>query len=660
MSIIVPRTCTEILPENPDPRREPAYGPLDTFRSAPAYVLLGDPGSGKSTAFCVEAEALGEDTVLISARDLLTFGVDNHPEWQGMTLFIDGLDEIRVGSDDRRKALDGIRHHLDALGRPRFRISCREADWLGNNDRTALTSVSTDQKVMTLRLNPLTDDDVAQILDGHPSVNDARGFMAVARERGIDGLLSNPLTLDMLARAVGVDGAWPRSKLETFELACRQLAVEKNEEHVHGDRPPPQDQLLDPAGQLCAYQLISGAVGLSLRYEDADADYIAPDAQIGITLGMARHALETRLFVSAGNGRFMSIHRHIAEFLGARHLAQQINDGLPTARVLSLITGGDGSVVTALRGLSAWLAAHCPAAQDRLIDSDPVGVGLYGDLRSFKTEEKRKLLLSLNPEVGYQRNVPVFVPLATPDMQCALRDFLVDQRRDLDHQRVTGFILRVLRQAEPLAGLYQTFLDVVYDDSWLPWVAEAALAAFIHAAADTEDGTSKLKQLMADIRDGRLHDPDDEMLGLLLTSLYPQKIPPSDIWDHLHPGRNPDLIGAYHLFWARGIFQRSSYEDMAELMDQLYERMPDLRRAFNVNNLGPLPARLLARALQTTGDQQDHARLCNWLEVGGASLNPGGLCGQMDRFPDARLAATAPRNTKSRLLGGSPPLSGRR
>ena len=212
MSIIVPRTCTEILPENPDPRREPVYGPLDVFRSAPAYVLLGDPGSGKSTAFSVEAEALGEDTVLISARDFLTFGVDNHPEWQGKTLFIDGLDEIRVGSDDRRKALDDIRHHLDALGRPRFRISCREADWLGNNDRTALTSVSTDQKVKTLRLNPLTDDDVAQILDVHHNVEDARGFMAVARERGVDGLLSNPLTLDMLARAVGVDGAWPRSK----------------------------------------------------------------------------------------------------------------------------------------------------------------------------------------------------------------------------------------------------------------------------------------------------------------------------------------------------------------------------------------------------------------------------------------------------------------
>ena len=145
MSIIVPRTCTEILPESPDLPRESVCGPLDTFRAAPAYVLLGDPGSGKSTAFGVEAKTLGEDAVLVSARDFLTFGVDNHPEWQGKILFIDGLDEIRVGSDDRRKALDEIRHHLYALGRPRFRISCREADWLGNNDRNSSESRGNEQ-----------------------------------------------------------------------------------------------------------------------------------------------------------------------------------------------------------------------------------------------------------------------------------------------------------------------------------------------------------------------------------------------------------------------------------------------------------------------------------------------------------------------------------
>ena len=58
------------------------------------------------------------------------------------------------------------------------------------------------------------------------------------------------------------------------------------------------------------------------------------------------------------------VHRHIAEFLGARHLAQLIDGagGLPIQRILALITGADGGVVTEMRGLSAWLAAQCPRA----------------------------------------------------------------------------------------------------------------------------------------------------------------------------------------------------------------------------------------------------------------------------------------------------------
>ncbi|MCY4560233.1 MAG: hypothetical protein OXF79_28525 [Chloroflexi bacterium] len=155
MSVPVPRTCTEILLENSDQRREPLCGPLDTFQSVPAYVLLGDPGSGKSTAFCVEAEALGEDAVLMSTREFLRSYANRGGDWQGKTIFIDGLDEMRAGSGEPRAVLDRLWMALDTLGRPRFRISCREADWLGSNDRTALASVSPDFQVTALRLNPL-------------------------------------------------------------------------------------------------------------------------------------------------------------------------------------------------------------------------------------------------------------------------------------------------------------------------------------------------------------------------------------------------------------------------------------------------------------------------------------------------------------------------
>ncbi len=503
MSVPVPRTCTEILLENSDQRREPLCGPLDMFRSVPAYVLLGDPGSGKSTAFCVEAEALGENAVLKSTREFLRSYANRGGDWQGKTIFIDGFDEMRAGSGDPREVLDKVWTALDTLDRPRFRISCREADWLGSNDRTALASVSPNLQVTALRLNPLTEGNITQILDDHPNVEDTPGFMAEARERGVDGLLSNPLTLDMLARAVGDDGAWPRSKLETFEMACLQMAIEKNEEHVLAHRPLPPDALLGPAGHLCAHQLISDAAGFSLRYEDSDDDYIAPD-QSGLTVDIARHALETRLFLSVGNRRFTPVHRSIAEFLAARHLAQRILEDLPLRRVLSLITGYDGSVVSAFRGVHAWLAVHCHDVdvRDQLIGVDPVGVGLYGDLQGFTTEGRRRLLLALDREVGdYGVDVTAFKALAAPDMECVVRDFLGDTRRDDDHEAATGFLLRVLQQAEPLTSLAPLLIDVVYDASRWPSVSKSALDAFTYVQVDNDDKTRELKRLLDGIRD---------------------------------------------------------------------------------------------------------------------------------------------------------------
>jgi len=87
-------------------------------------VLLGDPGSGKTTSFKQEAEESGGKYV--SARNFVALeaGLEN----QGKTLFIDGLDEMRAGGGDSRMLLDDIRKHLARLGRPRFRLSCREAD----------------------------------------------------------------------------------------------------------------------------------------------------------------------------------------------------------------------------------------------------------------------------------------------------------------------------------------------------------------------------------------------------------------------------------------------------------------------------------------------------------------------------------------------------
>ena len=123
----VPRRATALLADRRDTR------PLQEWRDVDAYVLLGDPGAGKSES--MRAEALASAGVYLSARDFIALGVESVSA--GKTLFIDGLDEMRAGSADGRVPLDAIRSRLNGLGRPRFRLSCREHDWRAQTDRAA-------------------------------------------------------------------------------------------------------------------------------------------------------------------------------------------------------------------------------------------------------------------------------------------------------------------------------------------------------------------------------------------------------------------------------------------------------------------------------------------------------------------------------------------
>jgi len=85
---LVQRTCTR----RSEVTDEHGSYPLESYRNLPAYVLLGDPGAGKTAAFKRQATESGGE--YIKARDFATF--DPGEEYQGKTLFIDALDEMRI------------------------------------------------------------------------------------------------------------------------------------------------------------------------------------------------------------------------------------------------------------------------------------------------------------------------------------------------------------------------------------------------------------------------------------------------------------------------------------------------------------------------------------------------------------------------------------
>ena len=630
MNTVVARTCTEI---GPDGAANGNVRPLSEFRDRAAYVLLGDPGAGKTTELKSESEALGGTAAFISARDFISLDLHSHPEWQDKTLFIDGLDEMRSGAVDSRVPLDKIRGRLDRLGRPKFRLSCREADWLGSNDWRNLEVVSPNSEITLLRLDPLSDRGATELLDLWMEPVDVETFLRRAHELRFVPL-SNPLTLRLLIDATRQGRAWPTSRHQTFEMACKVMAIEKNDEHQAGTEELPSETILEAGGFWCAILLLSGFDGVSST-QPAQACSLLPLSSVAGTEGQPSHhnltrALHTRLF-SRIDGAFNPIHRQVAEFLGARYLAKRINDGLPAPRVVALMTGrSDGRVVSALRGLSAWLATHAPQARHQLIEADPLGVGLYGDIQQFTSEDKQHLLKSLAGLAAQEHllgceygTVEAFRSLASADMATSIEELL--SRAEALDERVAEFVLKVVSKAdeselEALSDLVPHLEEILFDNSSSVPIRTAALDALLRVAPLEDGRTEDLVRLLTQAHQREIPDPDDELRGTLLQFLYPTSVTPSDVWPYVTLHNQPTFVGRFREFWRDKLLDHSSKRHLAQLLDTLNEFAPSLRSITHRYEIKDLFIELLARGLESHGETIERSRLYEWLNTIGEPL----------------------------------------
>lgn len=617
MSLVVPRTVTVVESADGEPNRR--YAPLADFRSARAYVLLGDPGAGKSTAF--ETEASSEpDSVLVTARRFIARSPEHHPEWSTGTLFIDGLDEVRAGRPDARRPLDQILQRLERLGSPGFRISCRAADWFGSTDLDEIVAGAAYEKVQLLQLEPLSDGRIRKILADR-DVRDPSRFMAKARDRGLEAMLDNPLLLRLLVKATQ-DDEWPDNRLGTVELACEKLAREWNVQHraAHRSAPSlPVDRIMDAAGHLSALLLLSDKEHVSLD-ESEDLEALSPEDVSDGDQPAIQRALRSNLFAGDSDGCFVPVHRQLAEFLAARFLHGRTTSepGVPASRIFALMTGEDGVVVTQLRGLSAWLAAFNTDCRRSLTETDPIGMFLYGDVSAFHRDEFEDFLRALaerHEEIRSWAWAPAALrSLIRLDSLRLLDQYLSEEDRSEGRQAVVDLLLHAFSYGNRLRPCLESVGSAVRDVTWQPWVRQSALNALVHHSGDQQ--AQPLVALLEDLRDGTVRDDDRDLQGMLLKSLYPAQVGPARIWDYWEP-QSPYSSGSeFKEFWYRQLGKRTSTQDAVTLLQSLAERGTQFRKRFlDEHRLRRVVEKLLHRVLLATGERIGAETVYDWLEA---------------------------------------------
>lgn len=596
---------------------------MTDWRAEPAYVLLGDPGAGKSTSF--KAEALAQAGVLVEASDIAD-GVADAEGLGDRVVFIDGLDQIKANSRGQGLGALGCVRAWLAKARPAgFRLSCREADWLGEAEQDALARVAPGGEVTVLQLESLTQDEAMVLLQRREhEIGDARAFWRAAEERQLTALFGNPLLLDLMVDAVAERGGqWPRTRSEVYEAACEGLVREDSKEHRAACPPTAgrQAQLLHTAGLLCALLLLSGKSAIALQHPAPPQAIDLAELPPELALPDAAATLATKVFIAPG-GLAQPRHRSIAEYLAARALARRLNGSLPLGRVLALIQGFDGQPVEALRGLLAWLVVEHAPSRSQLLRLDPLGFVLNGDPARLSTTQRMELLQALadraaeNPwfRQGAWRSHP-FGPLATADMADTYEALLRKPERDMGHQAFIDCVLDALCHGEAMPSLAPALAAWVEDGAAFDGNRRAALLAWWRHCLPAEQQAQERTWLVA-LKAGTLNDPADRLLDEILSETYPARVGPDEVLDYLMPRQDSKVFNHYIEFWRYRLVETARPGDAAVLVAQWLRHFPRGTEGDASRELRELSGKLLARAVEEHGNELSDEQLYDWLALG--------------------------------------------
>lgn len=559
--LVAPRNG--LLPINTD------LVPTDALPESPFLILLGEAGIGKSTEVTRLAAANRASTLSLGE-----FGDGIRLESSLARLFkecgdrpcvLDALDEAILSV---RKAVHVVRSTLqNATKTPRIILTCRTGAWT-QTFQHGLASVLGDPKVFELCSLRACDVEMA----ARARSIDADAFMRAIRDRRVESLASNPVTLGLLMGLHGL-GNLPTSRVELYRKGLMRLCTQSQQRQDEGSVPMSAGtpltavELYETARFLAAAITLGGRAGIyTSSLSESQADYGLKDALLLEELQdqeSAENSLPclaedriraaigyTGLFSARSMHHYGLVHKSYAEFLTADELARS---GVPPAqrRVLLGTPDDPSSIVPQLREVAAWLADMDTDFGRHLISQQPE-ILLRSDLGQRSPDDRREivermlrrinadLLWSLDDLVNPERTFIPYVspmrlvrPLAHDELADQLRPWITDGSRN-NRARAAAIELAAQCGVESLAD---DCVSVALDAS-----APLDLRADATRAAKALDRAAALQRLRVLVTD-QIAETPPALLRVVVEVLWPNDLSPGELLAALDTGAWSDPVG---------------------------------------------------------------------------------------------------------------------
>jgi hypothetical protein len=587
--------------------------------SGAIHVLLANPGMGKTTLL----QQLGKNygAIHIRAKDVFEpFQAELDRE---KILLIDGLDELASLHDSRE-----IKQKLHQTPFKGYVLSCRAFDWSAS-EQEQWQRLSR-KPIKVYQLNALTDQDIQTILEKNHGFTQAssKAFIESMREHGLSELLSNPLTLSLLARAKDNNASELSSKRQVYEQACQQLVKELNQDHAEKavkakSKVASHESLIQAAGYLSLMYLRCGSQPISLLAADESQHFNIQQLNNQDELQL-REALRTRLFSATDSGidQFHPVHRTVAEYLAARYLAVKAKSGVLIQRIVANLLSPVGGVVSPTRGLLAWLAALTYPQNSELIFVDPAGLVQYGDCKGLSASDKQRLVEKIctlpTNEIhellyrDYRRNLASLIHEGWVSRLSLLMDSEQLRKEHLHELHLACAAL----ESTSFNSEQAAFLNRALQDERLPSNARiSAMQGLVRT--DQKNFKEMIESLIDRLVKQEIPDPNDELAGTLLQTLYPQQVTLEQAMRLLHDQKNKRLIGSYRMFWRFDFVKETPKEHLADLMDALgkCKNSQSLHSIHHESIFWDIASQALYSSLEHLGETAAISKLYQWLEL---------------------------------------------